>query len=162
VRPILSVNDFARRLGTPIDRLRQIADEVDAHYRIFSKIDEKKQKVRLFREPSPELKEIQRRLKRLLARAGVSPVAHGGVRGRSPRSNASQHLGQPCVVNVDVRDFFPNVRHYIVYRLLRQELRLGRDVARLLTRLVTLVLRKNSIQGFRLDLAIRCCGMIVV
>jgi hypothetical protein len=24
------------------------------------------------------------------------------------------------------------------------------------------VLRKNSIQGFRLDLAIRCCGMIVV
>ena len=40
-------------------------------------------------------------------------------------------------VNLDVKDFFPNVRHYIVYRMFRRELGFGRDVARLLTRLTT-------------------------
>jgi RNA-directed DNA polymerase len=138
VQPILSINDLARRLGTPVDRPRQIADEVNTHYRFFSKIDAKKQKTRHFRDPSAELKEIQRRLKRLLERTELSAVAHGGVRGRSPRSNASQHLEKPCVVTVDVRQFFPNVRHYIIYRLFRRELKHGRDVARLMTRLVTL------------------------
>jgi hypothetical protein len=26
--------------------------------------------------------------------------------------NAEEHVRQPCVVNVDVKEFFPNVRHY--------------------------------------------------
>jgi RNA-directed DNA polymerase len=118
--------------------LRQIAEDIEAHYRVFSIIDEKK-KVRQIREPSPELKEIQRRINRkILSQAEISDVAHGGVAGKSTRSNASQHLGQPCVVNVDVKKFFPNVRHYVVHRMFRGELGFGRDVARLLTRLTTL------------------------
>src|SRR6266478_5153466 len=58
--------------------------------------------------------------------------AHG-----SPASNASQHLGQSCVVTLDVKDFFTSVRYYIVYRMIRHEVGMGRDVARLLTRLTT-------------------------
>lgn len=81
----------------------------------------------------------QRRIKNnILASITLGEGVHGGVRGRSPRSNATPHLGQPCVVNLDVRDFFPNVRHYVVYRMFRRELGFGRDVARLLTRLTTL------------------------
>jgi len=139
VKPILSLRDFARRIGTPIGRLKQIADEIESHYRQFSVRDEKTQKVRQFRNPSPELKEIHRRINRIiLSIADISSIAHGGVAGKSTRSNAGQHLGQPCVINVDVKQFFPNVRHYVVYRLFRGELGFGRDVARLLTRLTTL------------------------
>jgi RNA-directed DNA polymerase len=139
VKPILSVRDLARRIGTPISRLENIAEDIDSHYHVFSKVDEKKQKVRLFRNPSPELKEIQRRInKTILSITSVSDIAHGGVVGKSTRSNAGKHLGQPCVINVDVKNFFPNVRHYMVYRLFRGELRFGRDVSRLVTRLTTL------------------------
>jgi hypothetical protein len=38
---------------------------------------------------------------------------------------------------MDVKEFFPHVRHYMVYRMFRHELRFGRDVASLLTRLTT-------------------------
>ncbi len=39
---------------------------------------------------------------------------------------------------MDVRRFFPSVRHYILQDMLRKEWHLGRDVAWILTRLVTL------------------------
>lgn len=137
--PILSVRDLAWRIRTPISRLKEISQNIESHYHVFSKVDEKKQKVRQFRNPSPELKEIQRRINKIiLSLADISDIAHGGVVGKSTRSNATQHLGQPCVINVDVRNFFPNVRHYVVYRMFRRELGFGRDVARLLTRLSTL------------------------
>ena len=139
MQPILSVKDLSSRLGTPAAQLREIADDIKAHYKVWPLLDKKKQKVRLLRVPSNELKEIQRRIKNnILALITLGEGVHGGVRGRSPRSNATQHLSQPCAVNLDVRDFFPNVRHYVVYRMFRRELGFGRDAARLLTRLTTL------------------------
>lgn len=41
-------------------------------------------------------------------------------------------------MTVDVKSFFPNVRHYVVYRMFRHEFGFGKDVAYLLTRLTTL------------------------
>jgi hypothetical protein len=38
---------------------------------------------------------------------------------------------------MDVKEFFPHVRHYMVYRMFKHELGFGRDVASLLTRLTT-------------------------
>jgi RNA-directed DNA polymerase len=139
MRPILSLRDFAWRIRTPVARLKKIAEDIESHYHQFSVKDEKSQKVRQFRNPSPELKEIQRRINRtLLSIADVSDIAHGGVAGKSTRSNAVIHLDQAYVVNVDVRQFFPNVRHYVVCRMFLRELGCGRDVARFLTRLTTL------------------------
>jgi RNA-directed DNA polymerase len=139
MQPILSVRDLSFRLGTPADRLREIADDIESHYKIRPLVDKKKQKVRMLRVPDYELKKIQRGIKNnILGPIALGDEVHGGVRGRSPRSNATQHLGQPCVVNLDVRDFFPNVRHYMILRMFRRDLGFGRDVARLLTRLTTL------------------------
>jgi RNA-directed DNA polymerase len=42
------------------------------------------------------------------------------------------------VINIDVRAFFDEVRHRVVYRMLRKELAFGREVARLITQLTTL------------------------
>jgi RNA-directed DNA polymerase len=141
--PVLSVRDLAHRLGTSVQRLREIALELDrgmqSHYTFWSKMNQKNGKVRHFRTPKLELMQLQSRIKvAILDPIGVSDCAHGAVRGRSPHTNASQHLGQPCVVTIDVRGFFPNVRHYMVYRLFRHELRFGTEVASLLTRLTTL------------------------
>jgi RNA-directed DNA polymerase len=65
-------------------------------------------------------------------------TSHGGAKGRSPYTNACQHLGKDYVVTMDVRSFYPHVRHYMVYRLFHHELGFGREVASLLTRLTTL------------------------
>lgn len=135
--PILSVNDLAWRIGIPVSRLRKVAADVDSHYSQFPM--RKGDKVRILRVPKPELMDIQRRIrKNVLEAVPLSSEVHGGVRGRSASSNASQHLGKPCVVTVDVKSFFPKVRHYVVYRMFRHELGFGKDVAYLLTRLTTL------------------------
>jgi RNA-directed DNA polymerase len=139
MKAILSVRDLARRIGTPVERLREIIKAIESHYRFWSKINQKTGKVRHMRVPDDELKGIQRRLTaNVLSPLGLGDIAHGGVRGRSARSNAEQHVGQPCVVTLDVKDFFPNVRHYMIYRMLRHELGFGRDAASLITRLTTL------------------------
>lgn len=137
MRPILSLRDLAARLGTPIARMREIAEEVEEHYR-HQFLRQGPSKVRQLRIPKLELRALQRRINvNILAPIALDSSVHGGVRGCSPRSNATAHLGQPCVINLDVREFFPRLRHYIVYRMFRHELGFGSDVARLLTRLTT-------------------------
>lgn len=136
MNPILSERDLASRLGVPLQRLRQIASEAPMHYRQFAVV--KGHKVRIIRPPLDDLMQIQRRIKtNVLDRLPLSNAAHGGVKGRSPVSNAEPHLGQACVINLDVRKFFDEVRHEMVYRLFRKDLGFGREVSRLLTRLTT-------------------------
>lgn len=140
MRPVVSLRHLSSLLGVSVQRLKEIAADVDAHYNSFNVIYGKKlDKTREIHEPLAELKVIQRRIyKNILATIPLSPAAHGGIAGRSPRSNAEQHADQDCVVTLDVRDFFPSIGHKVVYRMLRRELHYGRDVARLLTRLTTL------------------------
>jgi RNA-directed DNA polymerase len=139
--PILSLNDLSSRLGYPLPRLRQIAEEVKANdalryeYRV---VKEKRGTFRHLHVPGPELMDLQRRIKtNILDKVPLCDAVHGGVRGRSPTTNAQAHLGQRCVVKIDVKKFFDRVRHEMVYRLFRRDLGFGRDVARLLTRLTT-------------------------
>lgn len=136
---ILSINHLAWHLGVPREQLRVIADNIRRHYRVRKRYDPEKNKTRILRVPKYDLKRIQHRINdRILSEYHLDDAAHGGVAGRSPKSNAEMHLGQPCVVNIDVHDFFPSVSHKLVYRLFHQELGYGRDVSGLLTRLTTI------------------------
>lgn len=143
MKPITSVNDLAHRLGVSVDRLWEIAGELDknkeTHYRYWSEqYKSDPNKFRHFWVPKQELREIQDRIKALLESIPLSVAAHGSVKGCSPRTNASQHLGKRWLINLDVKSFFPSVRHYVVREMLRKEYGFGRDVAWLITRLVTI------------------------
>ncbi len=139
MKAILSANDLSSRLGIPLARLYEIADDVKPHYKLTALPDKKdKTKIRMLRVPAYDLKDIQKRIRiNILDHIDLDDGVHGGVRGRSPRTNAKDHLGQRCVINLDVKKFFPKIRHYIVYRMFHKDLGFGRDVARLLTRLTT-------------------------
>lgn len=139
MKPCVSLHDLAWRLGFPLQRLEAIASDVRPHYKEWTLKDKRNPaKSAQVRSPRPELKQIQRSIVRtLLAPSDLSEIVHGGVKDRSPRSNAEKHLGKSCVVTLDVREFYKHVRHSVVYRLLRKELGFGREVARLLTRLTT-------------------------
>ncbi len=135
---ILSINELAHLLGISTKRLRQITRDIKSHYRVWSEVDLKKQKSRCFRVPDDELMELQRRIvSNVLNRIPLPDSLHGGVKGRSPASNAAQHLSQPVVVNIDVRDYFPCVSHKRVHHMFRHEFSFGRDVSFLLARLTT-------------------------
>jgi RNA-directed DNA polymerase len=140
--PILSMQRFAWQIGVPIGQLKAIADDIQrdrrSHYRHFA-LKDGKDKVRHIDHPVPELLDVQRRIVRyVLGPLGFGDAAHGGIRGRSPETNAKVHQGKRCVVKMDVKGFFPSVKHKRVYRMFRHEYGFGKDVARLLTRLVTL------------------------
>lgn len=133
---IVSLQDLAWTIGVPLERLRDIAASIDDHYRV--KVLRKGAKVRHLYVPRPELMSILRLLnRRVLGGLPISAAAHGGVSGRSVRTNAEAHLGQPCLVTVDVRQFFPNVRPDVVNHMLRKEFGFGREVAYLITKLTT-------------------------
>ena len=135
---ILSRRMLERCLGTSRERLEEVAASINSRYHEFPQRSKKNpSKIRMITAPEPELKKIQTSLLKLLSQLPLSDGVHGGVRGRSQRTNAEAHLAQPYVVNVDVREFFPNISHKHVYRLFRHELGWGRDVARIATRLTT-------------------------
>ncbi|MEZ5513257.1 MAG: reverse transcriptase family protein [Steroidobacteraceae bacterium] len=135
---LVSIRELSRRLGVPRERLENVAAHINEHYRSWQRSDFKTGKTRTISSPSKILKNIQKQiLRRLLNTVAFGDEVQGGVRGRSPHTNAIKHLRQPCVIAVDVRQFFPNVRHTIVYRLLRTEFGFGRNVAALVTRLIT-------------------------
>jgi RNA-directed DNA polymerase len=142
--PLNSVRKLAWLAGTTPKRLREICKDLDrdktSHYRFWSEPDKHKPQVlRQFRAPTDELKAIQRNLMRNVF--GLVPAhesAHGGIKNRSPWSNANQHLAQPWLINIDVPKFFPSVRHYVLADAIRRYLRCGREVTWMLTRLITL------------------------
>ena len=135
VKPLVSLKDLAWRLGIHLERLRAIAKDTKAHYSVFTR--KKGDKIRYIRPPSAELMTIQRRLnERIFRHHAPAAAAHGAVKDRSPKTHAAQHMGQRCVVSMDVKEFYPSVRPALVFDTLRS-LGFGGGVASLITKLVT-------------------------
>jgi hypothetical protein len=62
---------------------------------------------------------------------------HGFVKGRSTFTNASCHLSQPCVLRVDLQEFFPSIDIDRVERAFREQ-GMTREAANLCARLTTI------------------------
>jgi retron-type reverse transcriptase len=78
---------------------------------------------RLISVPHPALRRSQRFiLDRLLTSLGFQDCAFGFVPGRSIADNAKPHVGQPVVVNADIRNCFPSVRMHLVREVLQNRL----------------------------------------
>jgi hypothetical protein len=83
--------------------------EKQPHYVTFS-IPKRSGGKRLIMAPKRRLKAIQRRLLSLLVeKLPVSDQAHAFRRGRCIRTGAEPHVAKPCVLKLDLKDFFPSV-----------------------------------------------------
>ena len=82
---------------------------------------------------------MQRRLYKwiLLRKLRPSLQSHGGVTGRSTKSNAEPHLKSSFVFKADISNFYPSIHHSRIYRLFLNDFGCSPDVARLCTRLCT-------------------------
>lgn len=70
--------------------------------------------------PSVDLKYIQRWiLDNILSKIHVSEHANGFVVNRSIVTNATAHIGADCVINLDIKDFFPSISYEQVFYIFK-------------------------------------------
>ena len=89
----------------------------------YFRIPKKSGSYRKIHAPRSPLKEIQTTLNVLL-QAVFTPSAHayGFVEGRNVRDNAVIHVGQTCIYNIDLEDFFPSLTKKMLLEAMRREL----------------------------------------
>jgi RNA-directed DNA polymerase len=77
---------------------------------------------RTIRAPATNLKIIQRSIVRELSKlVRFKPCVTGFVKGRDIKRNASIHVGQRHVLNIDLQDFFGTINYGRVYGLLTKK-----------------------------------------
>jgi len=144
----MKINDYKDLeivLGVPIGELVYLAASMEEQVHVFYK-KKKSGEPRKICDASPRLKEIQRLInKRILQQIPLPNYIHGSVVGKSPRTNAEQHMGKPFVYGLDVKDFYPSVHYTKIYKVLLA-CGFSDDVSGLLTRLTTY--QGSLAQGF--------------
>jgi RNA-directed DNA polymerase len=110
-----SVDDLAQHAGVSVEVLEELSSALPTGAdRLFQQwISRKKHGgIRDIFKLAPPFDAINKNMYRSfrdLLPYEVPDHVHGFVRGRSTVSNASKHLGKPCVLRVDLEDFFPSI-----------------------------------------------------
>lgn len=108
---------FSRLLGVELDYLHKILFANECFYAQKS-IPKRSGGYRLLEIPALELKSIQRWiLDNILKNISVSKFAMGFRDHKSIVDNAKVHLNKQCVINMDIKDFFPSISFEQVFRI---------------------------------------------
>ncbi len=107
--------DVAKGLNLTIKQLRWLCFHAEAtrktHY-VYFEIEKRSGGKRLLSAPHALLKATQRKvLDLVLEKIPLEAEAHGFVKGRSTVTNATPHVGQGVVLNVDLKNFFPTISY---------------------------------------------------
>lgn len=126
------LDELARRLDMSVEELKAFKPT----YREFT-IPKRRGGHRNISAPTPETKQLQRRiLRRLLAKLRVHPAATGFEKGKSIVDNARPHIGKAVIVRMDLVDFFPSIKSSRVKKYFRA-IGWTREAAKTLTKLTT-------------------------
>lgn len=114
---IFDIAHLALLIGLPTASLAGMIFADDNFYSEAS-IPKKSGGVRVLHMPSLDLKYIQRWiLDNILKNMHISSYAMGFCDQRSILSNAKLHTRQECVLNMDIKDFFPSIGFEKVFRV---------------------------------------------
>ena len=131
---------LAKLLYTSEAQLRRIVDSPESYYEDLLVTDtDNPFKVRRVVNVLGSMRDYQKRLylNILLKRLAPSVHSHGGIRGRSIRTNAEAHAGSEFVFKTDISNFYPSIRHDRVYALFVGNFQCSPDVAHYCTKLAT-------------------------
>ena len=120
--------------------LRSFAQKSNGMYRWYKRLKDKEHPengTRIITPPSKELKAVQRALLEKVLYLIKTPDIMGGGRGSSTKNIMKVHVGKPMILCYDISNFFPSVSYVDVKSALRDR-GFSRDVANIITRLVTL------------------------
>ena len=134
---IRSLRELEFRLGFKRDVLWRVAYRAERYYRPFPQ-SKKGGGYRVIDRPGGIILTIQKAIHvKFLRNLPYPEHMHGGIKGRSPLSNARLHTGQPVVIALDIGSFFPSVTNRHIFHVWRATLGCGHQVSRLLTMLTT-------------------------
>lgn len=137
---LYSPHVLSRILGIETEEIDRLSRTAPHYYKPFDlRKTASSNKWRHIDNPVGKLKSLQALLDRRILRLIPLPdTMYGGVPNRSTRMNALLHAKQPCVVTMDLKSCFPRISNHEVYRAFRRHMKVSREVASLLTRLLTL------------------------
>ena len=99
-----------------LQKLYAISNNIKNNYRIIH-IPKRNGSLRTIYEPSITLKHIQRQiLTNILNNKTISQYAKAYHKGISLKENAIVHLKQKQILKLDIKDFFPSIKFYHVYK----------------------------------------------
>lgn len=123
-------------LGFSTTALDDVSKNSNEYYRTFS-IPKPNGTYRTIYDPQKTLKKIQDKIKqKLLMPINLSDMFQGGRKKGSTQKNAQMHAGQACVLNLDIKDFFPSIRTNRVMNIFK-EMGCVDEVAAILSKLTT-------------------------
>ncbi|EDC2353760.1 RNA-directed DNA polymerase [Salmonella enterica] len=113
------MDDLSHALRLPKEVILKFSFNNDKYYH-HVEMKKKTGGIRHIESPLRELKAIQRWvLRTILDKLSPSVYAKGFVRGKSILDNAKPHEGNQYVLNLDLQDFFTNVKASHVYTLFK-------------------------------------------
>jgi RNA-directed DNA polymerase len=135
--PLNTIAELADLLGISERHLWHIAETTESSY---SRWQQPKASggFRELSSPNPQLKEVQKKLHRLIfSRVALGPFSHYGIKRKSNITNACEHSGNAVISTFDLRSFFPSIRPERVKRALVDELGCPDPPALLIAKLVS-------------------------
>lgn len=134
---IFELGHLAKLVGRTEQYLASALNKTSYHYRKF-KIPKRRGGIREISAPYPALLECQQWInENILANIPIHNSAHAYIKTRSIISNATPHLGQKCLLHMDLKDFFPSIELAQVIKVFRN-LGYSRNVAYYLSKLCCL------------------------
>lgn len=114
---IFDIQHFSLVSGVQKELLRKMLFS-DSYFYSVAQIPKKSGGIRELHIPSVELKYLQRWiLDNILSRINVSNYAMGFCKNKSIVDNAKIHVGHTCILNIDIKDFFPSITFKMVFRI---------------------------------------------
>ncbi len=139
MKKITNLNELEALLDIKVDQLIYLAHNMATNVRISHKEKPGQPgKFRTITAPSDKLKEIQRRIKASLLDDYPYPSYCYGLGGNTLKQHGRKHGGRSTTVQVDLRDFYPSIRHKLVYEMWSNKFNYPHEVARMLTKLTTM------------------------
>lgn len=112
---IYDINHLSLLTGFELKYIQKVIYSEEYFYSKF-KIAKSTGGERTINMPSYELKELQRWiLDNILIKIKISDYAMGFVKGKSIIDNATVHLNQKCIINIDLQDFFNTIKFENIY-----------------------------------------------
>ncbi|EIO4604488.1 RNA-directed DNA polymerase [Vibrio parahaemolyticus] len=143
-KPIGSINVLANTLGVHPLKLKSIANKVESSYTSYDlKPHRSTGKIRTVCDPKHELKKIQKRINsRIFTNVEFPSYIQGGIKAtqdskRDYIENATIHGRSQTLINLDVKNFYPNIKADAVKSIFKYFFKFSDDVVDILTKLTT-------------------------
>ncbi|MDE0151092.1 MAG: reverse transcriptase family protein [Bdellovibrionales bacterium] len=106
----------------------------DSFYIVYTKQGTKQREIQ---EPKKQLKQVHKKIKKLLQRIETPSLLISGKKGNSFVTNAQQHLASRYFLITDIEGFYKNSRREFVFKFFKFQMKMSEDIAWLMTDLVT-------------------------